>query len=380
MTTSFRESRTSGRKDPTRPLLEIKGLKTHFFTQDGVVKAVDGVSYSIDDGKTLGVVGESGCGKSITAMSILRLIGRPGRIVEGQILLDGRDLVTLSEDDLRDVRGNAISMIFQEPMTSLNPVFSCGDQISEAVSQHAHVDRKAAMDRAVEMLQFVGIPDAKRRARAYPHQLSGGMRQRVMIAMALSTNPALLIADEPTTALDVTIQAQILELMKEMRARNGMAIMLITHDLGVVAEMAHDVVVMYAGKIVEQSTAETVFERPHHPYTKGLLASIPRLGQRRSRLEVIKGTVPNPLNLPKGCLFKRRCPYAMPICDTAPPLQLVEPGHLSRCWLTPTGEPPAVGAAAPPDVAEAEAARLSVETIVARTPAVPPAPTSTVAS
>ena len=261
------------------------------------------------------------------------------------------------------MRGNAISMIFQEPMTSLNPVFTCGDQIAEAVALHLHVDRKSAMDRAVEMLGFVGIPDARRRAKEYPHQLSGGMRQRVMIAMALSTNPALLIADEPTTALDVTIQAQILELMKEMRTRNGMAIMLITHDLGVVAEMAHDVVVMYAGKIVEQADAETVFERPHHPYTQGLLASIPRLGERRTRLEVIKGTVPNPLNLPKGCLFKRRCPYAMPICDTAPPFQQVAPGHLSRCWLTPTGEPPAVGAAAPPEVAEAEAARLSVEAI-----------------
>jgi oligopeptide/dipeptide ABC transporter ATP-binding protein len=380
VTTTFREARASGRKDPTRPLLEIKGLKTYFFTQDGVVKAVDGVSYAIPDGKTLGVVGESGCGKSITAMSILRLIGRPGRIVEGQILLDGRDLVTLSEDDLRDVRGNAISMIFQEPMTSLNPVFTCGDQIAEAVALHLKVDRKAAMDRAVEMLEFVGIPDAKRRAREYPHQLSGGMRQRVMIAMALSTNPALLIADEPTTALDVTIQAQILELMKEMRKRNGMAIMLITHDLGVIAEMAHDVVVMYAGKIVEQADAETVFERPHHPYTQGLLASIPRLGERRARLEVIKGTVPNPLNLPKGCLFKRRCPYAMPICDTAPPLQQVAPGQLSRCWLTPTGEPPAVGASAPPDVAEAEAARLSVEVTAPTKPAPAPAATATVVS
>ena len=351
------------------PLLELRNLKTHFFTQDGVVKAVDGVTFSVDDGKTLGVVGESGCGKSVTAMSILRLVGRPGRIVEGEIRVHGRDLVPLSENEIRDVRGNTISMIFQEPMTSLNPVYTCGDQIAEAVALHLHVDRKAAMDRAVEMLQFVGIPDAKRRAREYPHQLSGGMRQRVMIAMALSTNPALLIADEPTTALDVTIQAQILELMKEMRTRNGMAIMLITHDLGVVAEMAHDVVVMYAGKIVEQADAETVFERPHHPYTKGLLASIPRLGERRSRLEVIKGTVPNPLNLPKGCLFKRRCPYAMPICDTAPPLQMVAPGHLSRCWLTPDGEPPAVGAAAPPDLAEAEAARLSVETVApAETP------------
>jgi len=371
VTAAVQSGRGSDRPDTTRPLLEIKGLKTQFFTQDGVVKAVDGVSYSIMDGKTLGVVGESGCGKSITAMSILRLIGRPGRIVAGQILLDGKDLVTMSEDDLREVRGNAISMIFQEPMTSLNPVFTCGDQIAEAVSLHMNLDRKASMARAVEMLQFVGIPDAKRRAQEYPHQLSGGMRQRVMIAMALSTDPALLIADEPTTALDVTIQAQILELMKEMRTRNGMAIMLITHDLGVVAEMADDVVVMYAGKIVEQSDATTVFERAHHPYTQGLLASIPRLGDRRSRLAVIKGTVPNPLNLPSGCLFKRRCPMAMPICDTAPPLQLVAPGHLSRCWLTRTGEPPAVGAAAAPDVAEAAAASMSVETPSGEIPAVP---------
>jgi oligopeptide/dipeptide ABC transporter ATP-binding protein len=360
VTATLREGRRP-RRDASAPLLEVKGLKTHFFTQDGTVKAVDGISLTIGDAKTLGVVGESGCGKSITAMSILGLISRPGRIVAGQILLDGRDLVTLPNDDLREVRGNDISMIFQEPMTSLNPVFTCGDQIAEVVALHMRVDRKAAMARAVEMLAFVGIPDAKRRAGEYPHQLSGGMRQRVMIAMALSTNPALLIADEPTTALDVTIQAQILELMKEMRTRNGMAIMLITHDLGVVAEMADDVAVMYAGKIVEQANATTVFEHPHHPYTKGLLASIPRLGDRRSRLEVIKGVVPNPLNLPSGCLFQRRCPFAMPICDTAPPLQMVEPGHLSRCWLTPSGEPPAVGAAAPPDEAVAAAASLTVE-------------------
>jgi peptide/nickel transport system ATP-binding protein/oligopeptide transport system ATP-binding protein len=315
----------------------------------------------VDDGKTLGLVGESGCGKSITAMSILRLISRPGRIVEGEILLSGRDLVKLSESGIRDVRGNAISMIFQEPMTSLNPVYTCGDQISETVSLHLDLGRKESMARAVEMLRLVGIPDAKRRAGEYPHQLSGGMRQRVMIAMALSTNPELLIADEPTTALDVTIQAQILELMKEMRSKNQMAIILITHDLGVVAEMADEVVVMYAGKVVEKSDVATIFERPHHPYTKGLLASIPRLGDRRQRLEVIKGMVPNPLNLPEGCLFKRRCPYAMPICDTAPPLQQVAPGQLSRCWLTPEGEPPAVGAAAPPDVAKQAAAALSVE-------------------
>jgi oligopeptide/dipeptide ABC transporter ATP-binding protein len=347
--------------DAEAPLLELRNLKTYFYTQDGVVKAVDGVSLSVDDGKTLGVVGESGCGKSITAMSILRLIGRPGRIVEGEIILDGRDIVKMSEDEIRDIRGNTISMIFQEPMTSLNPVFTCGDQIAETVALHRKVGNREAKARAIEMLRLVGIPDPKRRAGEYPHQLSGGMRQRVMIAMALSTNPALLIADEPTTALDVTIQAQILELMKEMRARNRMAIMLITHDLGVVAEMADDVVVMYAGKAVEKAPAMQLFEQPHHPYTKGLLNSIPHLGDRRTRLEVIKGTVPNPLNLPKGCLFKRRCPYAMPVCDTAPPFQQVRPNQISRCWLTPEGEPPQIGASAPPEIAERVAAELSVE-------------------
>jgi oligopeptide/dipeptide ABC transporter ATP-binding protein len=341
-------------------LLRVKDLKTQFATRDGTVKAVDGVSFQILDGGTLGVVGESGCGKSITAMSIMRLIERPGKIVAGEIELAGQDLVKASEDEIRDVRGNVISMIFQEPMTSLNPVFTCGDQIAETVTLHEHLGQKEALNRAVEMLSAVGIPDAKRRAREYPHELSGGMRQRVMIAMALSTNPSLLIADEPTTALDVTIQAQILELMKELRQRNGMAIMLITHDLGVVAEMADEIIVMYAGKIVEQSDATTIFEQPHHPYTKGLLASIPRLGQRRKRLEVIRGVVPNPLNLPAGCTFKRRCPYAMPICDIAPPLQQVAPGQLSRCWLTPQGEPPAVGADASPEVAAQAAAQLSV--------------------
>ncbi len=341
-------------------LLAIEGLRTHFFTQDGVVKAVDGVSFSIGHGQTLGVVGESGCGKSITALSVMRLIERPGRIVEGSIRLGDRDLLTLSDEEMRDVRGNAISMIFQEPMTSLNPVYTCGDQIAEAISLHEGIPKKQATDQAISMLTQVGIPDAKRRAREYPHQLSGGMRQRVMIAMALSTNPELLIADEPTTALDVTIQAQILELMKTLRERNRMAIMLITHDLGVIAEMADDVVVMYAGKVVEASDVTTVFEQPHHPYTKGLLASIPRLGERRTRLEVIQGVVPNPLNLPVGCLFKRRCPYAMPVCDTPPPLQEVTPGHVSRCWLTPAGEPPAIGPDASPEVAEEAAAALSV--------------------
>jgi oligopeptide/dipeptide ABC transporter ATP-binding protein len=350
-----------GAERPGRNLIEIKDLRTHFFTQDGTVKAVDGVTFEIRDGQTLGVVGESGCGKSVTAMSIMRLIERPGRIVDGKILLRGKDLVQASESEMRDVRGNTISMIFQEPMTSLNPVYTCGDQIAEAVEMHEAVSGKEAMNRAVEMLRAVGIPDAKRRAGEFPHQLSGGMRQRVMIAMALSTNPELLVADEPTTALDVTIQAQILELMKALRERNQMAIMLITHDLGVVAEMADEVVVMYAGQVVERSDVMTVYEKPHHPYTKGLLASIPRLGEKRQRLEVIKGVVPNPLNLPKGCLFKRRCPYAMPICDTAPPLQEIQPGHISRCWLTPAGDPPAVGEAPPPEVAEEAARALSVQ-------------------
>ena len=341
-------------------LLEIRNLRTYFRTQDGTVKAVDGVSYAIPDGRTVGVVGESGCGKSITALSVMRLIERPGRIVSGEILLHGRNLLDVSDREMRDVRGNQISMIFQEPMTSLNPVFTCGDQVAEAVSLHAAVSPRQARERAAEMLAQVGIPDPRRRAKQYPHELSGGMRQRVMIAMALSTDPELLIADEPTTALDVTIQAQILELMKALRERNKMAIMLITHDLGVVAEMADEVVVMYAGKVVERSSAETIYERPHHPYTRGLLASIPRLGERRERLEVIQGVVPNPLNLPPGCLFRRRCPAAMPVCESAPPFQEVSPGHLSRCWLTPAGEPPAVGEAPRPELAAEAAATLSV--------------------
>ncbi len=339
-------------------LLEVVDLRTHFATADGLVRAVDGVSLRIRPGKTLGVVGESGCGKSITALSIMRLIERPGRIVSGSITFDGQDLLRLPEDEMRNIRGNEISMIFQEPMTSLNPVYTCGDQIAEAVSRHGSLTQREAAARAVEMLEQVGIPDAKRRAGEHPHQLSGGMRQRVMIAMALSTNPQLLIADEPTTALDVTIQAQILELMKALRERNGMAIMLITHDLGVVAEMSDDVSVMYAGKVVESSDAITVYDRPHHPYTKGLLASIPRMGARRERLDVIKGVVPNPLNLPSGCLFKRRCPYAMPICDNAPPLRLVAEGHVSRCWLAPDGGRPELGEA--PSAAEAEAAALTL--------------------
>jgi oligopeptide/dipeptide ABC transporter ATP-binding protein len=349
------------RKDDGGTLLEISDLRTHFATADGLVKAVDGVSFSIRNGATLGVVGESGCGKSVTALSVMRLIERPGRIVGGAITFGGQNLIEVPDDEMREIRGNSISMIFQEPMTSLNPVFTCGNQIAEAVSIHGGVSGNEARKRAIEMLAQVGIPDAARRAEEYPHQLSGGMRQRVMIAMALSTNPELLIADEPTTALDVTIQAQILELMKALRERNRMSIMLITHDLGVIAEMADDVVVMYAGKVVEQSDVNTVYEHPHHPYTSGLLASIPRLGEKHERLEVIKGVVPNPLNLPVGCLFKRRCPRAMPICDVAPPFQEVAPGHLSRCWLTPAGGPPSVGETPGTEAALGAAAALSVE-------------------
>ncbi len=345
------------------PLLEIKGLKTHFFTQDGTVKAVDGVTFEIGHGQTLGVVGESGCGKSITSLSVMRLIERPGRIVAGQIVLNGEDLLEKSNEEIRDVRGDQVSMIFQEPMTSLNPVFTCGDQISEAVQQHTAASAREGMDRAVQMLSLVGISDAKRRAKEYPHQLSGGMRQRVMIAMALSTDPDLLIADEPTTALDVTIQAQILEVMRDLRQKNRMAIMLITHDLGVVAEMADEVVVMYAGKVVERGDVRIIFGSPHHPYTQGLLHSIPRLDERVDRLEVIKGTVPSPYNLPSGCLFKRRCPHRMQICDTAPPYRKVGEGHLSRCWLTPAGETPEAGADATGEEALAAAAQLTVEPV-----------------
>ncbi len=344
----------------TGPLLEIRGIKTHFFTQDGVVKAVDDVTFEIGHGQTLGVVGESGCGKSITSLSVMRLIERPGRIVAGEILLNGENLLEKSDADMRDIRGDQVSMIFQEPMTSLNPVFTCGDQIAEAVQQHTAVSRREAWDRGVEMLRVVGISDAKRRASEHPHQLSGGMRQRVMIAMALSTDPDLLIADEPTTALDVTIQAQILEVMRELREKNRMAIMLITHDLGVVAEMADEVVVMYAGKVVERSDVKTVFGSPHHPYTQGLLLSIPRLDERRERLQVIKGTVPSPLHLPEGCLFKRRCPHRMKVCDTPPPYQEVGPSHVSRCWLTPAGEAPDVGADATGPEAEQAAEALTV--------------------
>jgi oligopeptide/dipeptide ABC transporter ATP-binding protein len=351
-------------------VLEVDGLRTWFDTLDGTVKAVDGVSFGIRQGQTLGVVGESGCGKSVMAMSVMGLIERPGRIVGGSARLRGSDLLTLSEKEMEATRGDRIAMIFQEPMTSLNPVFTCGDQITEALTLHRDIGAKAAHERAIEMLARVGIPDPRQRARQYPHELSGGMRQRVMIAMALSTEPELLIADEPTTALDVTIQAQILELMKELREQNDMAIMLITHDLGVVAEMADEVVVMYGGRVVERSDAITIYEQPHHPYTKGLLASIPKLGERRRRLDVIRGVVPNPLNLPSGCLFKRRCPMAMPVCDTPPPVRSLGEDHISRCWLGPDGEAPQIGRDASPEVATAAALELSVEAPVLPEPVI----------
>ncbi|MDP2858422.1 MAG: ABC transporter ATP-binding protein [Bacillota bacterium] len=316
-------------------LLEVKGLKTYFFTSDGVVPAVDGITYHVDKGETLGIVGESGCGKSVTSLSVMRLIpDPPGKITAGQIFFEGENLLEKSGSEMRKIRGNQISMIFQEPMTSLNPVYTVGDQIAEAIELHQGLNRRDAMDKAVGMLKLVGIALPERRVKEYPHQLSGGMRQRIMIAMALSCNPKLLIADEPTTALDVTIQAQILELMKALKKELGMAIMLITHDLGVIAEMAQRVVVMYAGKIVEEADAISIFRSPLHPYTEGLLKSIPRLDRAKGRLHVIEGVVPNPLYMPEGCRFHPRCPYAMDICKAQEPdvMQVSEERQVA-CWL-----------------------------------------------
>jgi len=317
-------------------LVDIRNLKTYFYTEDGVVPAVDGVDMYVKRGETLGVVGESGCGKSVTSLSVMRLIASPpGKIVEGEILFQGEDLLKKSEAEMRKIRGNDISMIFQEPMTSLNPVYTIGDQISEAIMLHQGLNKKDATEKAVEMLRLVGIPLPERRVNEYPHQLSGGMRQRVMIAMALSCNPKLLIADEPTTALDVTIQAQILELMKKLKKELGMAIMLITHDLGVVAEMCERVVVMYGGKVVEEGDAVSIFKSPLHPYTEGLLQSIPRMDEDVDRLHVIEGVVPNPLHLPEGCRFHPRCPYAIEKCKASqPPLEQVAPGRYVACFLS----------------------------------------------
>ena len=321
-----------------KPLLEVKKLKTYFYTEDGVVRAVDGVSFEVYPGEVLGLVGESGCGKSVTSLSIMRLISKPGRIDEGEILLDGENLLKLPEDEMIKVRGNRISMIFQQPQTALNPVFKVGDQLAEVLDVHQDLGKEAGWKRAVSLLKMVGVPDPERRAEAYPHELSGGMAQRVMIAMALACVPELLIADEPTTALDVTIQAQILDLMRDLRREMGTSVILITHDLGVVAEMAERVAVMYAGEIVEQTDVNTLFDQPLHPYTQGLIGSIPILGEIKERLDVIPGSVPNLVNLPPGCRFAPRCQarfkYGCTICaEVKPELEEVRPGHLVRCWL-----------------------------------------------
>ena len=321
-----------------KPLLEVKNLKTYFYTEDGVVRAVDGVDFEIYPGEVLGIVGESGCGKSVTSLSIMRLISIPGKIVEGEINFDGKDLVKATEEEMMQVRGNRISMIFQQPQSALNPVFRAGDQISEVLNIHQDFGKEKGRERAVELLKLVGIPEPERRADSFPHELSGGMAQRVMIAMALACVPDLLIADEPTTALDVTIQAQILDLMRDMRKQLGSAMMLITHDLGVIAEMANRVVVMYAGEIVEQSPVASLFDKPLHPYTQGLIGSIPVLGEIRERLDVIPGSVPNLINLPQGCRFAPRCrarvEHNLNICvDQHPSLIDVSEDHKVRCWL-----------------------------------------------
>ncbi|BEP28080.1 ABC transporter ATP-binding protein [Helicovermis profundi] len=318
----------------SKRILEVKNLKTQFFTDRGVVKAVDGVSFNVDAGKTLCIVGESGCGKSVTSMSVMRLVSNPGKIVEGQMFYNGQDMVNLDESEMRSIRGNEISMIFQEPMTSLNPVFTIGYQIQEILLLHRNITKKEAREKSIEMLNLVGIPRAEKIVDEYPHQLSGGMRQRVMIAMALSCEPNVLIADEPTTALDVTIQAQILDLMNGLKKKLNTGIMMITHDLGVVAEMADYVVVMYAGKVVEEAEVKELFKKPTHPYTIGLLKSIPKLEGNSDILDTIEGSVPNPLHLPEGCYFAPRCKFATEKCRTTmPELRNMGNGHKVRCFL-----------------------------------------------
>jgi peptide/nickel transport system ATP-binding protein len=313
-------------------LLDVRDLHTHFVTPQGEARAVDGISFSVDPGQTLGIVGESGCGKTMTALSILRLTPPSARI-SGEIIFDGRNLLGLDAGDMRRIRGNAIAMIFQEPMSSLNPVFTVGNQIAEAVRLHQHAGRREARHQAIEMLRLVEIPEPERRVDEYPHQLSGGMRQRVMIAMALSCHPRLLIADEPTTALDVTIQAQILDLLAGLQQRLGMALILVTHDLGVVAERADEVAIMYAGRIVERASVERIFARPLHPYTRGLLRSIPKIGAERTRrLDAIPGIVPDLLSLPSGCHFHDRCRQAIDRCaEIDPALEELEPVHRAAC-------------------------------------------------
>jgi oligopeptide transport system ATP-binding protein len=318
------------------PLLEVKGLKTQFFTQDGVVKAVDGVSFYVDEGETLGIVGESGCGKSVSVLSVMRLIPQPpGKIVEGEVIFDGENLLTMSDNDIRKVRGNKIAMIFQDPMTSLNPVLTIGRQIGEALELHMGMNREEARKRSAELLTMVGIPEAEMRLDDYPHQFSGGMRQRAMIAMGLACNPRLLIADEPTTALDVTIQAQIVELVKRLRDDIGMAIIWITHDLGVVAGLADRMMVMYAGHAVEEAPVKEVYANPLHPYTVGLLGSLPRLDElREDRLTSIEGLPPDLIALPPGCPFEPRCVYAIDKCrEERPMLEPVGPRHRIACWV-----------------------------------------------
>jgi oligopeptide/dipeptide ABC transporter ATP-binding protein len=322
----------------TKPLLQVRNLKTYFFTEDGVVKAVDGVDFFVARGEVLGLVGESGCGKSVTSLSIMRLIGVPGKVMEGEIIFEGRNLLELSESEMVHMRGNRMSMIFQQPQSSLNPVFKVGDQVAEVLQIHQNQGKQESWDKAVELLRLVGIPDTEKKAHAYPHEMSGGQAQRVMIAMALALNPQLLIADEPTTALDVTIQAQILDLMRDLRTRMDTAVILITHDLGVISEMADRVAVMYAGRIMEQTDIKSLFAHPLHPYTQGLMASIPVLGTVKETLEVIPGSVPNLVNLPPGCRFAPRCKahtdYHLNICtEVEPELLATEPDHLCRCWL-----------------------------------------------
>ena len=314
-------------------LLEIKDLKTHFFTEEGVVKAVDGVDFEVYQGETLGIVGESGCGKSVTAFSILRLLDYPGKTVGGEVIFKGENLLKKTEDEMREIRGKEIAMIFQEPMTALNPVFTVGFQVSEALMMHFKMSKEEAKKKSVELLKKVGIPIPEQRVNEYPHQLSGGMRQRAMIAMAMSCDPILLIADEPTTALDVTIQAQILDLMMTLLQEFNGSLIMITHDLGVIAEIADRIAIMYAGKVVEYTDKRTIFHNPLHPYTLGLLTSIPRLDMEMKRLNVIPGIVPNPLHFPSGCKFNPRCQFMTDRCKKEePPLMKIEEGHLVMCW------------------------------------------------
>lgn len=322
----------------SKKVLEVKNLKTHFFTEKGIVKAVDGISFGIERGKTIGIVGESGCGKSITSLSIMRLISKPGRIIEGEILLDGVDLVKLPDEEMLKIRGNDISMIFQEPMTSLNPVFTIGDQISEVIILHQKLNKIEARKKTIEMLKFVGIPRGEQLIDEYPFQLSGGMRQRIMIAIALACQPKVLIADEPTTALDVTIQAQILELMNDLKSKLDTAIVLITHDLGVVAEMCDHVVVMYSGKVVEEGDVRTIFATPKHPYTIGLMNSVPKLTEESDKLDSIPGSVPNPLKLPTGCAFNPRCKFGIEECKVNQPVLMeMGEGHKVSCFIAQRG-------------------------------------------